>query len=216
LIACVNDVNNNKEIEFVIVSGMWRKKGRDKEAGRGYTNPEGNKGPLFRYPGNHDTKWSESGGLKFRQVFGGERFFFESNGVAFVGVNCGVLWRGGGGHVSAEDLVWLDSTINSIPQEKEIYFYIHHQLDRETDNWFKVTNILRKKNVKVVFVGHGHGNKLYDFNGFPGAMSRATLTAKGKSWGYTLVDTKNDSIFLHEVNNTGLKRHGGLFQRTKY
>lgn len=215
LIACVNDVNNNKEIEFVIVSGDVAEKGRDKELEEAYQILKGIKVPYYVIPGNHDTKWSESGGLKFRQVFGGERFFFERNGVAFVGVNSGVLWRGGGGHVSAEDLVWLDSTINSIPQEKEIYFYIHHQLDRETDNWFKVTNILRKKNVKAVFVGHGHGNKLYDFNGFPGAMSRATLTAKGKSWGYTLVDTKNDSIYLHEVNNTGLQKAWGVIPKNK-
>ncbi|MHC1738809.1 MAG: PQQ-binding-like beta-propeller repeat protein [Ignavibacteriaceae bacterium] len=214
LLNCVNDINNNKEIEFVIISGDVAEKGRDGELEESFDIFSKLDKTYYIIPGNHDTKWSESGGLKFRQLFKEDKFHFESNGIVFLGINSGILWRGGGGHITSEDLVWLDSVISLIPEGKEIYFYLHHELSQDTDNWFKVSNIIRKRNIKAVFIGHGHANKLYNFNGFPGAMGRSSLTAKGKSWGYTLVSTLNDTIFLHEVNNAGIQKPWGVMPKT--
>jgi len=214
LLNCINDINNNKGIELVIISGDVAEKGRDSEIEEAFEIFAKLKVPFYIIPGNHDTKWSESGGLKFKQAFNGDKFFFERNGIVFLGINSGIIWRGGGGHVTSEDLVWLDSVITLIPEGKEIYFYIHHPLESETDNWFKVSNILRKRNVRAVFIGHGHGNKLYDLNGFPGAMGRSSLGGKEKLWGYTIVETKNDSIFLCEANNTGIQKPWGVIPKT--
>ncbi|MCK9210480.1 MAG: PQQ-binding-like beta-propeller repeat protein, partial [Ignavibacteriaceae bacterium] len=40
--------------------------------------------------------------------------------------------------------------------------------------------------------------------GLPGVMGRSTLTAKGKSWGYTLVDDQVDSLFFFEITKDTL------------
>jgi len=212
---CVNDINNRTDVAFVVVSGDIAEKGRNKELEDAHKILENLKVPYYIIPGNHDTKWSESACTKFIELWKDDKFSFEYNGIRFIGINSGIIWRGGGGHVTPEHLNWLDSVITKIPKEQEVYFFIHHQLDRETDNWFKVTNILRKANIKAVFVGHGHSNKLYNFNGIPGAMGRSSLTGKGKSWGYTLAETKNDTIFLNEINNSGVPKLWGTISKTQ-
>jgi len=131
-----------------------------------------------------------------------DKFVIEYEKTTLIGMSSGISWRGGGGHFAPEDLHWLDSLLSTIPTEKEILFFVHHQLDKEVDNWFKVTNLLAKKNVKAIFVGHGHANRVYSFNGLPGVMSRSTLTAKGKTWGYTLVNVQVDSLFFFEITNS--------------
>ncbi|MDP3685091.1 MAG: PQQ-binding-like beta-propeller repeat protein, partial [Ignavibacteria bacterium] len=155
-------------------------------------------------PGNHDTKWSESGGQVFSNLWKDDKFVIEYEKTVLIGLSSGISWRGGGGHFAPEDLHWFDSLLSTIPTEKEILFFAHHQLDKEVDNWFKVTNLLAKKNVKEIFVGHGHANRVYSFNGLPGVMSRSTLIAKGKSLGYTLVDDQADSLLFYEITKDTL------------
>ncbi|MBZ0200105.1 MAG: PQQ-binding-like beta-propeller repeat protein, partial [Ignavibacteriaceae bacterium] len=156
--------------------------------------------PYHIIPGNHDTKWSESGCTKFAELWGDDKFFFEQNGTIHVGLNSGVYWRGGGGHVSPEDLNWLVEKLKNVNPNQGVIFYIHHPLDGDVDNWFKVTNILRNYDVKAVMLGHGHSNRLMNFNGIPAAMGRSTLS-KTKSWGYNLVSETKDSLLFFEVNN---------------
>ena len=58
-------------------------------------------------PGNHETKWSESGVTAFSQLFGSERFTFEHKGFLFLGFNSGPLMRMADGHVAPQDITWL-------------------------------------------------------------------------------------------------------------
>lgn len=212
LIACVNDINLRKEIEFVFVTGDVTEKGRNDELRLAKEILDKLNVPYYIIPGNHDTKWSESGGFKFSELWKDNKFAFEKHNTKFIGINSGIIWRGGGGHVTPEDIIWLDSVITATPSSKEIYFFIHHQLDSEIDNWFKVTNVLRKKNIKAVFCGHGHANKFYDFNGIPGVMGRSPLS-RGKSWGYNLVENRNDSLFFFEVTTDGILKNWGSISK---
>ncbi|MCK9209719.1 MAG: metallophosphoesterase, partial [Ignavibacteriaceae bacterium] len=202
--AVVQDINAKKEVSFVIATGDITENGKTEDLKNAKQILDKLTVPYYIIPGNHDTKWSESGIQVFSNLWKDDKFKFEFEKTVLIGINSGIPWRGGGGHFAPEDLRWLDSLLSTIPSEKEILFFSHHQLDKEVDNWFKVTNILSKRNVKEIFVGHGHANRVYNFNGLPGVMGRSTLTAKGKSWGYTLVDDQVDSLFFFEITKDTL------------
>lgn len=210
LIKVVSDINQRHEIEFVIATGDITEKGRDEEFQQSKEILDKLEVPYYIIPGNHDTKWSESGSTTFEYLWGDTKFYFDYKGTTHIGLNSGIPWRGGGGHVSPEDLNWLNKTLERTTSEQEIIFYIHHPLDDDTDNWFKVTNIFRDKKIIAVLVGHGHANKLMEFNGIPAAMGRSTLS-RPKFAGYTLIENKSDSLLFFEVNEeTGPTFWGGI------
>ncbi len=205
----VHDINTRKDIKFVVVTGDVAEKGRDSELQEAKNILDSLDIKYYIIPGNHDTKWSESGCAEFKHLWGNDKFAFEYDSVKNIGLNSGIPWRGGGGHISPEDLRWLDSVVTNTPQNEQIVFYVHHPLNKDIDNWFKVTNILRKKSIKAVLVGHGHANKLMNFNGIPGAMSRSSLSKGQKSWGYTLVNLTPDSMFFYEINKDSIPDYWG-------
>lgn len=212
LFAVVDDINNDSSIGFVIATGDIAEKGKNEELSKAKEILDNLKVPYYIIPGNHDTKWSESGGSQFVKLWGDDKFSFEKNSIRFIGMNSGIILRGGGGHISPEQLMWLDSILAVTPSSKEIYFFVHHPLSSDTDNWFEVSNRLRKKNIKAIFQGHEHANKILSYNGIPAAISRSTLSNK-KSWGYTFVESKRDSIFFNEVTNDIKQKRWGTIAK---
>ncbi len=211
----VDDINNRKDISFVVVTGDIAEKGRNEELETAKTILDSLKVPYHIIPGNHDTKWSESGCTKFKELWKDDKFDFQYDGVEHIGMNSGIPWRGAGGHFAVEDLPWLDSVLANTNKDettrlptKQIIFYAHHPLDGEIDNWFEITNRLRKYNIRAILVGHGHANKLMNFGGIPAAMGRSSLSDK-KSWGYTLVDNEPDSLFFYEITSDSIPNFWG-------
>jgi outer membrane protein assembly factor BamB/Icc-related predicted phosphoesterase len=194
----VADINRYTELDFLIATGDIAEKGKDQELETAKDILDKLKIPYFIIPGNHDSKWSESGFTRFSELWGDDKFLHEHNGTYHIGINSGIPWRGGGGHYSPEDLNWLEDVLSDIPDNAELFFYSHHPPNGDVDNWFKAYNLLIKKNIKAIFVGHGHANKILNFNGIPGAMGRSTL-ARPKFPGFTLVESAPDSIFFSEV-----------------
>jgi outer membrane protein assembly factor BamB/predicted phosphodiesterase len=208
----VNDINKREEIKFVVATGDITEKGRNSELEQAKQILDGLKVKYYILPGNHDTKWSESGCTKFIELWGNDKFQLDYQNVRHIGINSGIPWRGGGGHVSVEHLDWLKNILNETPSEQEIIFYIHHSLDGDIDNWFEVTNLLSNCNVKAIFVGHGHANRLMNFAGIPAAMGRSTLSSS-KFPGYTLIDLKKDSIKLFEIKVDSIPQLWGSLDR---
>lgn len=214
LMNCVQDINKRSTISFVIATGDIAEKGKDAELTKAKEILDKLNVPYYIIPGNHDTKWSESGNTIFKQLWKDDKFYFRKGNTALIGMNSGVYWRGGGGHFTAEDLVWLDSVVSKESKGYELYFYSHHPMDGDVHNWFKAINILRKGNIKALFWGHGHNNRLKTIHGIPGAMGRSSLTGK-TVWGYTIAESFADSIVLFESNGDApLKRWGVIDKRT--
>ncbi len=209
----VDHINKNEDLQFVIATGDISEKGRNSELELAKQILDGLKTKYYIIPGNHDTKWSESGCTKFTELWGDDKFQFDFQNIRHIGINSGIPWRGGGGHVSVENLSWLQNILKSTPNDQEIIFYIHHPLDGDVDNWFEVTNLLADYNVKAIFYGHGHANRVTNFAGYPAAMGRATLSGN-KSPGYTQIDLAKDSIKLSEVTIDGSSKLWGAFPRT--
>lgn len=205
---CINKINNNQNIKFVIASGDITEKGRNSELEKVKSILEKLNKPYYIIPGNHDTKWSESGLTKFTELFGDNKFSFKQGNSLFIGLNSGIPWRGGGGHISPEDLNWLTEELES-NSFKELFFVVHHPLNDGIDNWYKAVNILNDYPTKLVMVGHGHNNELLNFSGLPGAMSRAAISKNRDSYGFTLVSNETDSIKFYEVDSSSIAKYWG-------
>lgn len=213
LTAAVEDINNEKDIKFVVVSGDIAEKGRTDELEKAKSILDKLNIKYYIIPGNHDTKWSETAGAKFSELWGDDKFAFEHNKTKIIGINSGITWRGGGGHLALNDLNWLKETLEQTGKEEEVILFVHHPLEADVDNWFMLTNILRDYNIKAVLVGHGHTNTLKNFNGIPGAMSRSNLS-KGAAWGYTIAENKKDSLIFYEAGPDSISKVWGAINKS--
>ncbi len=197
----VKDLNQLKDIDFVILSGDATEFGADHELELCKQILSELKLPLYVIPGNHDSNWSESGANSFRKVFGGETFFFEHKGFQFVGTTSGPNMRMSPGQIPRENIVWLDSIFKAHPDKDVPLISInHYPLDSSLNNWYELVDRLHTRNIQFALCGHGHINKLYDWDGIPGIMGRSNLRAKAEVGGYNIITLTKDSVFFQERN----------------
>lgn len=196
----VSDINSLGEIDFAIVTGDITEMGTDEEIKKAKELLDGLSIPYYVIPGNHDTGWSESGGVSFIETFGYDKFVFEHKGYKFIGTASGPYVRMSDGHIPRDAVVWLDSVLNATPDSQPIINANHYPLDNSLDNWFEMTDRLKQHNTQFSICGHGHTNKAYDFEGIPGTMGRSNLRAKNETGGYTIVEiTDNAALFAERT-----------------
>ncbi|ERJ57893.1 outer membrane protein assembly factor BamB family protein [Sphingobacterium paucimobilis] len=193
----VADLNKQKGIDFVILSGDVTEFGSDDELALAKQILDSLKLPLYVIPGNHDSNWSESGANSFRRVFGGETFFFEHKGYQFIGTTSGPNMRMSPGQIPRENLVWMDSVFKANPDSNKPLISInHYPLDSSLNNWFELVDRLQQRNVQLALCGHGHINKHYSWDDIPGVMARSNLRAKEDVGGYNIITMTGDSVFF--------------------
>jgi len=193
----VADLNKQKDIDFVILSGDVTEFGSDEELKLAKQILDSLRLPLYIVPGNHDSNWSESGANSFRKVFGSEAFFFNHKGYQFVGTTSGPNMRMSPGQIPRENLVWIDSVFSADRDKNMPLISInHYPLDSSLNNWYELIDRLYERNVQLALCGHGHSNKLYSWDGIPGVMSRSNLRAKDDVGGYNIITLRNDSAFF--------------------
>jgi outer membrane protein assembly factor BamB/Icc-related predicted phosphoesterase len=195
----VEDINTIYDLEFVVLAGDITEMGSDEELTQAKQLLDNLDIPWYIIPGNHDTKWSESGNTSFKKIFGDEKFVFEVDKYLFVGCSSGPNMRMAPGLVPREHIVWLDSIAKvANSQNKQIIFVNHYPLNEGLANWYEVIDILKGTDVKVALCGHGHRNKVYDFEGIPGVMGRSNLTTKRDTAGFNIVTIENDTMYFSE------------------
>lgn len=195
----VAQINADPRIQFVILSGDVTEFGSDAQLMTAKRLLDSIRVPVHVIPGNHDTKWSESCCTTFPRLWGGDRFVFDAGPYRFIGMHEGPRLRMADGHFAPEDIHWLDSVLKALPDiHQPVIFVTHYPLDSSITNWFAVTDLLKRYNVKLALVGHGHANHIEDFEGIPGLMGRSNLRAGKPAAGYTLVTLRNDSVFADE------------------
>jgi len=195
----VDDINSAEDISFTIISGDITATGTLQELSLAKTILDKLEKPYYIIPGNHDTKWSESGCTDFIKLWGNDRFVFEYDKFLFIGLHQGPRMRMADGHWAPEDLRWFDSLIVSLPNSNQpIIFITHYPLDESIDNWYEMLDRLKNLNTQVAIFGHGHTNTIYDFESIAGVMGRSNLRAKDKIGGYTIAEVRQDSIYFSE------------------
>lgn len=192
----VADINSMNDIAFVVLTGDITELGTDRELQLAKQILDSLQVPYYIIPGNHDTGWSESGGLSFTKTFGYDKFFFKHNGIYFVGCPSGPYVRMSDGHVPRGAMNWMQEKLKRVKNNEPVIFLNHYPLDAGLDNWYEVINMLKKKNTILALCGHGHTNRTVNAEDIPSVMGRSNLRARETEGGYNLVDVRKDSILF--------------------
>lgn len=192
----VADINNQKDIDFILVTGDVTEMGTNDELKLAREILSGLKKPFYIIPGNHDTGWSESGGVSFIKEFGNDKFTFDHNGYRFIACASGPYVRMSDGHIPRDATVWLDEVLKKTPKDMPIVFINHYPIDNSLDNWYEATDRLKKKNIQYAICGHGHTNKAFNFEGIEATMGRSNLRAKDSIGGYNIVNMTSDTVYF--------------------
>jgi outer membrane protein assembly factor BamB/predicted MPP superfamily phosphohydrolase len=200
LMRTVRDINSMKDVDFVVITGDITELGTNPELKLAKKILDSLRIPWYIIPGNHDTGWSESGGLDFTKIFGADKFYFQHNGIHFIGCASGPYVRMSDGHVPREAMNWMKDKLSKIKNDEPIIFLNHYPLDAGLDNWYEVIDMLRKKNTVLALCGHGHSNRPVAADDIPAVMGRSNLRAKALYGGYNLVDVRMDSFVFTERN----------------
>src|SRR5660397_194546 len=167
----VADINVQSDIDFVVITGDITEMGTNKELALAKEILKKIKIPYYIIPGNHDTGWSESGGVSFIKEFGADKFVFEHNGFKIIGCASGPYVRMSDGHIPRDAVIWLKKVLEETPKNQPIIFLNHYPIDNSLDNWYEATDLLKNYNTQFVICGHGHRNKKMNFEGIPASMA---------------------------------------------
>lgn len=204
----IRDINALKDVAFVILTGDITELGTDSQLKLAKEILDSLQIKYYIIPGNHDSGWSESGGVSFTTTFGYDKFTFDYNGVRFIGCASGPYVRMSDGHVPRNAVVWLDEVLKKTDKKQPIIFCNHYPLDNGLDNWYEAIDRLKQYNTILAICGHGHSNRAMNFEDIPGVMGRSNLRAKDSVGGYCLVDVRPDTITYTE------RRPGTAYEKT--
>jgi outer membrane protein assembly factor BamB len=197
--AAVSDINAQAGLSFVLVTGDITEMGSYANFRLAKDILDGLRVPYHIIPGNHDTKWSDSGGSDFARLWGADRFAFESGGFRFIGLSQGPILRMGDGHWAPQDVRWLEGLLAEPGgATKPTVFVSHYPLDESIANWYVVLDKLKTIPTVAVLVGHGHKNLTMDYEGLQGVMGRSNLGTKEVSPGYTVVEISAKAVTFAE------------------
>jgi outer membrane protein assembly factor BamB len=197
--ASVADINAQRGLSFVLVSGDITEMGSFDNLSLAKQILDGLGVPYHLIPGNHDTKWSESGGSDVARLWGDDRFAFEAGGFRFIGLSQGPVLHMADGHWAPQDVRWLDGLLADPGAAlKPTIFVSHYPLDPGIDNWYVVLDRLKKIPTVAVLAGHGHKNQSLDFEGLRGVMGRANIGTKDQAPGYNIVEIGSGTMTFAE------------------
>lgn len=194
----VADINSMPEIAFVVLTGDITELGTDEEIQLAKEILSALKVPYYILAGNHDTGWSESGGVSFGKIFGYDKFSFSFNGIQFLGCASGPYVRMSDGHIPRDAVNWLDKELKKLDSKQPIVFLNHYPLDKDLDNWYEAIDRLKQHRTLAVLSGHWHTNRRLDYEEIPAVVGRSNLRAKAAYGGYNIVEVRSDSMVFAE------------------
>lgn len=197
LAVLVSDINHQPDIGFTILSGDVTELDTDDYLVTARNLLGQLSQPYYVIPGNHDTKWSASGGRNFIRLFGDDKFTFVHQDIRFIGMHQGPVLRMGDGHFAPQDLRWLDSLLNKTKPHKKLFFATHYPINPSVSNWVDFLKLIKDHNAKFLIHGHGHRNRRENYSGLPAAMGRSSLSRAGQA-GYNIVQISEDQITISE------------------
>ncbi len=195
----VKELNLNNTLAFVIVSGDVTEKGDRASLLAAKKMLDELNCAYYVVPGNRDVRRSESAGVDFRRVFGDDKFRIQINDYMFLGVNTGEAFHGAEGHVAPQDLVWVQRQLKNIGKKKPVFVVAHHPLKTgDVDNWWELTDVVRRHNVQAFIGGHYHRNALLNYDAIPGVIIRSTMRGNDVNGAYTLCAMRSDTLYVSE------------------
>ncbi|MCD6336696.1 MAG: metallophosphoesterase [Candidatus Marinimicrobia bacterium] len=140
----VRDINKMDNIDFMILAGDATEYDLAGELDTVKAILAELKVPYHIIPGNHELKWSASGGEKFKELFGDDKFNVAYKGYRFIGVNQGPLMRMGEGFIAREDINWVHSALKKMwPKKQPVFFVTHYPIDHTVTNSYEFLKIIK-------------------------------------------------------------------------
>lgn len=195
----VAEINRNKS-KFVILSGDLSNEGSDEQLFTVKRILDKLNKPIYVVPGNHENNWSQSATKTFKDIWGDDRFVFETDSLIFIGINCGPYMKMGDGHVKQEDLIWLDKELSKrCTAGKRVVSINHYPIKPDIDNWQDYLKVLQKYPVILQIGGHYHASQKYKAGDIDALICRALdMNHKQDGYGYTDFRITPDSIFVYD------------------
>lgn len=195
----VNDINNKKEISFVIITGNISKNSKNEEIDSAKKILDNLSIPYYLIPGTNDAKLNENCNMEFKDLWKDNKFAFSFKGIKFIGLNNGIFMHESG-HYRVEDLQWLDSVLSKTPDTEEVFFYSNYPAENSIDNLVEVTNRLSSHNLKAIFFSVQKDNPPANIEGTP-VITENSGISDFNGWKYTLLENIRDSIILQNVTS---------------
>lgn len=196
----VDDINS-EHFDLVVVAGDITNSGSDAELKCAFNYLKNIRHNQLVTHGNHETTWSDSGGRDFAKYWGhngcttarvGEYFFVAYPAGPYVKMADGTAQDG-------SRLAWVERQLKRAGKRR-IVSVCHYPLNGDLTNREEIVGLLRKYDVSASLCGHYHESRLMNFDSLPGIVGRSLYLPKGrgKGYGYTILEFKNDSIFVVE------------------
>ena len=193
--ASIEQINRTDSIDFVLVTGDLTDQGDTRMMRRVKECLDCLTVPYHVCMGNHETTWSESGCTGYSSIFGPEYYSFDFGGVHFVLFNTGPLLKMAYGHVSPFVYTWAARDLQEHSDMPAIVVTHYPLLEGDVDNWYDVTDALRRPgNVRLFIGGHYHALRTLRYDGMPGILMRSNLPAEDGKPGYGIYEVDEQEI----------------------
>lgn len=193
----VDEVNADSSIEFVIASGDLSNSGANAELDAVKAQLDRLQVPCYVIPGNHETNWSQSAGLRILENWGDDRFVFRKGNFIFIGFSTGPYMKMGDSNVKSQDIKWLDRTLAAMVKAGDRVICVGHcpfiGEQGGMNNWSDVVDVLKKYDTAATLHGHFHSYQLRNIDGIPGILFRS-LVMDGTGPGYSIVDLNDREL----------------------
>ncbi len=155
--------------------------------------------PYAIIPGNHDLKWSASGGQKFIDLWGDDKFSLNFAGIQWIGLAQGPVMRMGPGCFNPRDIDWLRTTLEPLRKSQiPIFFVTHYPMDSSVCNYRPVLDLLKECNVQFILHGHEHRLEITNYDGITAIMAPANIRDDSPKGQFMVIKIIPDSLLLFE------------------
>ncbi len=148
--------------------------------------------PHYHVPGNHDNTW-DSLRPRIAALYGAPYYSFDHGGVHFVGLDTASP-QDPRPCIGREELLWLAEDLKGVDPAAPIILFYHHGLTKEYASKYdryRLYDLLRGHNVLVHLVGHGHGIRHSQEEGFDFSMGGSTY---GDNAGCAILDIRDGVV----------------------
>lgn len=205
----VTSINNNDSVQFTLVAGNITRRGLAEEFDLAKEILDKLDKKYFIVPGNTDLQWSPDGGTYFNYLWEDDKFSFTLENSLILGLSSAVLYGDDKGHIKPEDFRWLEEVLEN-KGDKEVFIMTHHPLTDQFDNAFKLTDIFKKFNAKIMLSGHTPQTEKYSFRDVPGVNNKSIFNPDSLKWGYSIVKNLENKVEVLDV--TELREPKSLFE----
>ena len=198
------------EAEFVIITGDVTDMGTREQFTSFTKIADAFPKRVYCVPGNHDARWAPNGKEDYRDCLGPTNQVFIHKGVKFILTDSSMLCEHYG-HFDGGELATIRNELASLKLGEPAIIALHHPIlnnSRYVDNDGDLGEILRRHNVPLALVGHGHGVARYRVNGTEYSMGGSTLetTRRGLNYRVYRVGVDPQDGIKSEIRNFARRR----------